>query len=103
MHQVILQGLDSSSQICRRHGVRRLGIFGSAARASDFDPGSSDADCSVELAGGSGSGPLDDDLGLRVDLSRLFGRPVDLVEYSAIRNPYLRADIDRSREPVDAA
>ena len=31
-------------------------------------------------------------------LRNMLGRPVDLVEVGAIRNPYLRAAINRSRE-----
>ena len=33
-------------------------------------------------------------------LEALLGRPVDLVEPSAMRNPYLKTSIEGSREPV---
>jgi hypothetical protein len=36
------------AQLCREHHVRRLEVFGSAARA-DFDPASSDLDFLVEF------------------------------------------------------
>ena len=36
-------------ELCRRYGVRRLEVFGSAARGS-FDPETSDLDFLVELA-----------------------------------------------------
>jgi uncharacterized protein len=36
-------------------------------------------------------------------LERLLGRGVDLVEYRAVRNPYVRADIEWTRELVYAA
>ena len=42
-------------------------------------------------------------LGLKQSLETLFGRSVDLVESSAVRNPYVKASIERSREPVFAA
>ena len=42
-------------------------------------------------------------MGLKEALEDLFGRPVDLVEATAVRNPYLRADIERSRELLYAA
>jgi hypothetical protein len=48
----------------------------------------------------SNSPPLERFFGLAEALEALFGRPVDLVEDGAVRNPYLRAGIDRSREPV---
>lgn len=37
---------------------------------------------------------------LKESLEALFGRPADLVEAAAIRNPYLKASIDASREPL---
>lgn len=36
-------------------------------------------------------------------LRNALDRPVDLVEFGAVRNPYLRASIDESRELVYAA
>jgi hypothetical protein len=78
--------------ICRRRGVRRLELFGSAAR-EDFGP-SSDLDFIVEF----GTSPsLGDYLGLREELEALFARPVDLVMPRAVRNPYIRAEMDRDR------
>lgn len=37
------------AEICRRFGARRLEVFGSAARGSDFDPARSDVDILVEF------------------------------------------------------
>ena len=39
-------------------------------------------------------------LGLKDGLEALLGRPVDLVEPGALRNPYLKSSIDAAREPV---
>jgi len=36
-------------------------------------------------------------------LEAVLGRPVDLVEAGAVKNPYLRAGIERSRRLVHAA
>jgi uncharacterized protein len=85
-------------QICRHRGVRRLELFGSAAR-EDFTA-ASDLDFLVEF---SGSPSLTDYLGLREDLKLLFGRAVDLVMPAAVRNPYIRATIDRDRQLLYAA
>jgi uncharacterized protein len=82
------------SAICRRRGVKRLGLFGSAAR-TDFDPARSDLDFTVEF--------LDMPLGLRPaayfglveEIEHLFGRHVDLVDRKAVVNPYLLAAIER--------
>lgn len=85
-------------QACRRRGVRRLELFGSAAR-EDFGP-KSDLDFLVEFAT---SPSLGDYLGLRDDLEALFARPVDLIMPRAVRNPYIRAEIDRDRRLLYAA
>ncbi len=85
-------------RICRRRGVRRLELFGSGAR-EDFGPGS-DLDFLVEF---ETSPSLGDYLGLRDDLEALFARPVDLVMPKAVRNPYIRAEMDRDRRLLYAA
>ena len=41
---------------------------------------------------------LDTFLGLKTSLEGLFSRPIDLVEPKAVRNPYLKASIEESRE-----
>lgn len=89
--------------LCRRYHVCRLDLFGSAARA-DFDPARSDFDFLVEFDRGHPDAlSLATYFGLKDSLEALFGRPVDLVEPRAVENPYLKASIDRSREPVFAA
>ena len=77
-------------------------MFGSAARADDFDASSSDADFLVEFDTDMPVG-LDAFFGAKADLEKLLGRGVDLVEPGAIRNPFVLASINRSRESVYAA
>jgi uncharacterized protein len=83
--------------LCRRYHVRRLDLFGSAVR-DDFDPERSDLDFLVEF---DRSHPdamkFRTYLGLKNSLEELLGRPVDLVEESAVVNPYLKAEFERSR------
>ncbi|MFT4194315.1 nucleotidyltransferase family protein [Ottowia sp.] len=102
MHPAIVQHRDAIAAICRRFGVRRLDVFGSAAHDVDFDPARSDADFLVEFAPGAVAG-LQGFFGAKEALEQLLGRPVDLVEADAVRNPYVRASIDQSRQPVYAA
>ena len=47
MHAEILRHRDTLVALCRRHGVARLDVFGSAARGVDFDPARSDVDLLV--------------------------------------------------------
>jgi predicted nucleotidyltransferase len=88
--------------LCRRFHVRRLDLFGSAARG-DFDPKRSDFDFIVEFDRSAPQHPFDAYFGLKEELETLLGRKVDLVELSAVRNPYLKASIEQSRENVYAA
>lgn len=102
MHQFIDQKRAEISRICRQHRIQRLEVFGSAARATDFDPATSDADFLVEFAPGSKRG-LDSYFALKADLEALLQRGVDLVEPDSLRNPYLLAGINSAREVVYAA
>ena len=102
MHPTISEQRETVAALCRRFRVKRLDVFGSAARA-DFDPSSSDVDLLVQFERETGRAALDSFMGLKEALEDLFGRPVDLVEATAVRNPYLRADIERSRELLYAA
>jgi uncharacterized protein len=100
VHESILHNRADIAAICRRYGVHRLEVFGSAARGGDFDPLSSDADFLVEFAATNDADPLTQFFGLSEDLSRLLGRPVDLIERGALINPYLKEEIDKARELV---
>lgn len=40
---------------------------------------------------------------LKAALEAVVGRAVDLVEPGALRNPYVRADVDRTRQPLYGA
>jgi predicted nucleotidyltransferase len=97
MHPAIAQHRPGIAAICQRYGIRRLEVFGSAARASDFDPARSDADFLVEFASDVSSPGSSAIFGAKADLEALLGRGVDLVEPGAVRNPYVLASINRHR------
>lgn len=92
---------DAIAELCRQHRVRRLRIFGSAL-TDRFDPAASDVDFVVEFEPDSDPG-IDQYFGLLQALESHFGRTVDLVEASAIENPYFAETIARSAEDVYAA
>jgi len=102
MHHLIDQRRAEIALLCRRYGVRQLEVFGSAARATDFNEVTSDADFLVDFQPG-GLPPLEQFFGLADALARLLGRPVDLVERGAVRNPFVLAGINQAREVVYAA
>jgi predicted nucleotidyltransferase len=101
MHPLIERNRDAIVGLCRRHGVRRLEVFGSILR-DDFDPQRSDVDVLVEFEAQS-SGSFTNFLDLKESLEALLGRSVDLVELSAVRNRRLRHYIEQSKSPVYAA
>lgn len=85
--------------LCRRYDVRRLAVFGSAAR-SDFDPARSDIDLAVEFRRSRTHGPADQYFRFKAALERLFGREVDLVEMKALPESRLKRSIERTQVPV---
>ena len=90
------------AELCRRHHVLRLAVFGSATR-DDFDPQRSDLDFLVDFESLPPGQYADAFFGLLQSLERLFGRQVDLVVASAIRNPYFRQSIDQTKTLLYAA
>jgi hypothetical protein len=87
------------AELCRKHRVRRLEIFGSAADGT-FQPDRSDLDFLVEYGELQPGERADAYFGLLEDLANLFGRKVDLVEPGAMRNPYFIRRVNESRTVV---
>ncbi len=83
MHRLIDQRRAEIGQLCDLHRVRRLDVFGSAARGADFDTAASDADFLVEFAP-EARNDLARFLDFKESLGALLGRGVDLVEREAI-------------------
>jgi predicted nucleotidyltransferase len=102
MTSVLMLRQEQLVALCRKHHVRRLDVFGSAARG-DFDEESSDIDLLVEFEEMSFPDRADAYLGLLTEAEALLGRRVDLVEVNAVRNPYLRRGIEASRQLLYAA
>ena len=90
---------DELKGLCLTYGVRRLDLFGSAS-TSLYDPDESDLDFLVEFQPAALNAYADAYFGLLEALGRLFGRPVDLVVESAIRNPYFLQSVEQTRTPI---
>lgn len=102
MHPLIKQHRADIDAVCRRHYIRKLDVFGSAARAFDFDQQSSDVDFLVEFAPDV-QPDLHSFYGAKSELEQLLGRTVDLVEYDAVRNPYVLASMKKHRQTIYVA
>lgn len=94
--------LSDIEALCRRFGVKRLDLFGSAA-GDRFDPSRSDFDFLVDLGEQPSAAYVDAYFGLQESLEQLLGRPVDLVTEPSLTNPYLRKSILQSRQLLYAA
>lgn len=103
MHPILFEKRGAIAAVCQRYRVRRLDVFGSAARGTDFDTSRSDVDFLVEFDADPRNARLADWLDLKLALEAVVGRSVDLVEHGALRNPFVRADVDRSRQAVYGA
>ncbi len=90
---------DEIAAACRRYGIERLFIFGSALR-DDFRPGDSDLDLLVEF------GPLEITkrfhtfLEARDAFRKIFQTDVDLVMHGAVKNKIIAAEIDRTKKLI---
>ena len=85
---------------CRRWRIAEMAFFGSVLRG-EFGP-ESDVDVLVTFELGA---PWDlwDFVRLETELGRLLGRKADVVESSALRNPFFRREVLRTCEVVYAA
>jgi predicted nucleotidyltransferase len=101
MHPLIENNREAIAKLCRLHGVRRLEAFGSILR-DDFDAGRSDVDVLVKFET-QAADCFFNFLDLKESLEALFQRPVDLVEFRAIRNRRLRHYIEQSKSSIYAA
>ncbi len=89
--------------LCRRQGIHRLDVFGSAA-TGQFDVRTSDVDFIAEFDDSSPAGGLlDRYLELATRLEALLGTAVDIITPRSMRNPYFRESVNSSRETVYAA
>src|SRR5439155_16914597 len=81
---------EQLAEFCRRWQVTRFELFGSVLR-DDFRP-DSDIDVLVDFAPDAGPS-LMDLVDMQLELARIFGREVDLVERKSLNNPFIRREI----------
>lgn len=86
-------------ELCRSHKVGKIYAFGSSI-TDHFDPTQSDIDLVVYV---DIDDPVDRGetlLSLWDKLEALFKRKVDLLTEDSIRNPYLKANINRTKKLI---
>ena len=90
------------ARACVRFGVARLDIFGSALR-DDFRPGESDLDLLVGFSSNNPHDLVDAYFGLLDELRAVLAVKVDLVMVGAVKNRFIAADIERTKQMLYAA
>lgn len=88
-------------QICRKHRVRRLDVFGSIL--SDAFDAQSDIDFLVDFDREGYNGAFEQFMGFKSDLEDLLGRRVDLVVSRSFRNHHFRKEVEETKQFVYAA
>jgi predicted nucleotidyltransferase len=98
--RLLEENLDAIRALCEQHRVKRLAVFGSAAKGT-FDETRSDVDFVVEFFPEVRG--WDDYFNFKFALEALFGREVDLVEPSAVKNPFFREVLTLTMRELYAA
>jgi len=101
MIELVEQHRSEITALCRKYGVRKLELFGSAA-GGKFDPAKSDVDFFYEFDENP-QALADRYFGLMEDLAQLLGHAVDLVSGRDAKNPYFLQVANRHRVTLYAA
>lgn len=102
MNALVGNEQESLVRLCKRYGVARLELFGSAAR-SDFVPARSDLDFLIVFQECTPEEHAERYFGFLAALEDLFACGIDLVEARAVSNPYFAQSIESSRTLLYAA
>ena len=102
MNSKISSKLAQLNKLCQYYQVTRMELFGSATDET-FNSESSDLDFLVQFSSMPPAQYADCFFGLREALENLFERSVDLVELTAIDNPYFLEAIAPQRIILYAA
>ena len=94
------QNQSEIESVCRRLGVTRLDIFGSAATGRAKPESDVDVLARFDRSRGNLFARYFE---LKEELERIFGRPVDVVVEDAVRNPYFKQALEQTRRNVFAA
>jgi len=102
MTSAIEEKQHAIADICRKYGVKRLDLFGSAAR-SDSHSEPNDVDFFYEFEATHALCLADRFFGLIEDLETLLGKDVDLVSANDAVNPYFLQVANQHRIALYAA
>ncbi len=95
---IVDANIDTIRQLCQRHKVARLFVFGSVL-TKHFNK-ESDIDFVVDFTQIDLYNYADNYFMLKQSLEDLLHRDIDLLEDTAIKNPFLRKSIDASKQMI---
>lgn len=93
--------IDQIKDACASNKVKTLFAFGSIT--NDSFKADSDVDLVVDIEETDPFAYSDNYFSLKEQLERIFNRHIDLLEHKAIRNPYLKKEIDQTKVLIYAA
>ncbi len=93
--------IEQITKLCTKNKVKTLFAFGSITTNKFKEE--SDIDLVVEIDDLDPMTYSDSYFDLKFQLERILRRPIDLLEQKAIRNPYLKAEIEKSKVLVYAS
>lgn len=93
--KIIQQHIDQIKRLCELNKVKALFVFGSAT--TDKFRSDSDIDFVVDIDDNDPISYSDKYFALKFKLEEIFRRQIDLLEQKAIRNRFLRKEIDRTK------
>ena len=95
---LVEQNINSIIQLCQKHRVDSLFLFGSIL--TDKFGSTSDVDFLVNFEEVDLYHYFENYMNLKESLEQLLNRPADLVEEKTISNPFLRKSIDRNKRQI---
>jgi len=96
--KIIEKNIENIKDLCTKHKVRRLFVFGSVVTGRLKK--NSDVDLLVDFHDVDLYEYADNYFNLKKALENLLERDVDLLEDKAIKNPYLRYSIDSTKQLI---
>jgi uncharacterized protein len=93
--KIISENIGQIKNLCDQHSVRSLFAFGSVT--NDRFKADSDIDLVVDIDAADPLEYTDHYFELKFQLENILQREIDLLEQKAIRNPFLKQEIDRTK------
>lgn len=90
--------ISEIKNLCDSHKVKSLYAFGSVL--TDRFNSESDIDLIVDFFGMAVEDYADNYFDFKFSLQEVLKRPIDLLEYEAIKNPYFKQTIDQQRQLI---